>query len=259
MPRKPTLSPSKLTTYLACPTKYFWTYVDPRGKWYLKSKSYYSFGSSLHNVLQRFHDSSDTGVTTTDQALAALEESWIEAGYDSQDEMMQALAEGKSIIEGYVEKVNAEPVTAKTVFVEKLFRRDLGTFALVGRMDRIDETDNGAYNIVDYKSGRESVTSEQVETDLAMSAYQFILKSHFPERHIQATIVALKTGSKATASLSDDQLQQFEQDILTLGQEILHRDWQNHQPTPKNLCPACDFLPLCKKSPEFDVPAATES
>ena len=31
-------------------------YVDDRGKWYLKAKSYYSFGTTLHRVLERFHD-----------------------------------------------------------------------------------------------------------------------------------------------------------------------------------------------------------
>ena len=71
MARKQTLSPSKITTYLACPVKFGWTYLDPRGKWYLKSKSYYSFGSTLHKVLERFHNAGDTGVTTVGDALQA--------------------------------------------------------------------------------------------------------------------------------------------------------------------------------------------
>ncbi|MEZ5163756.1 MAG: PD-(D/E)XK nuclease family protein [Fimbriimonadaceae bacterium] len=133
MPRKPTISPSKMTTYLACPTKYMWTYIDSRGKWYLRSKSYYSFGTSLHSVLQRFHDSGDTGVTTTAEAVAALEESWVQAGYESQEQMMQALGEGKEIVEKYVEESLAAPVTAKTLFVERCFAVIWGAlFSLVG-------------------------------------------------------------------------------------------------------------------------------
>ncbi|HCE00424.1 MAG TPA: hypothetical protein DER07_05235, partial [Armatimonadetes bacterium] len=83
MARKPTLSPTKISTYLACPSKYRWTYVDERGRWYIRSKSYFSFGTTLHKVLQRFHDSRDAGVQTVGQALAAYEESWIEAGFES--------------------------------------------------------------------------------------------------------------------------------------------------------------------------------
>lgn len=254
VPRKPTLSPSKFTTYLACPTKYFWTYVDPRGKWYLKSKGYFSFGTSLHNVLQRFHDQEDSGVTTTEQAIAALEESWIDAGYSSQDEMMQALGEGKDLLATYIEKVSQEPVRAETVFVEKMFRRDLGPFVLIGRIDRIDENTDGTYDIVDYKSGRTDVRPEQVHDDLAMSCYQLLLESEFPDHPRRATIIALKTGKKASASLSQDELDQFRQDILDLGTSILDRDWDGHRPVPKpDLCPDCDFLPLCRKDPEFEL------
>ncbi|HZH98869.1 MAG TPA: PD-(D/E)XK nuclease family protein, partial [Fimbriimonadaceae bacterium] len=124
MPRKPTLSPSRITTYLACPAKYRWTFQDPRGKWYLRSKSCYSFGSTLHKVLERFHDAGDCGVTTTYEALAALEESWLDAGFSSAEEMAEAYGEGKAIIEQHVEHHTALPVSSKTLCVERLFKKD---------------------------------------------------------------------------------------------------------------------------------------
>ncbi len=253
MPKKPTLSPSKISTYLACPVKYKWTYVDDRGKWYLRSKSYYSFGTTLHAVLQRFHDQGDTGVTTTEQALAALEESWIDAGYSSQDEMMQALSEGKAIVEKYVDAVVAQPVTAKTLWVEKNLRLDLGPFVLIGRLDRVDEHDDGAIEVVDYKSGRQDVRTEDVATDLAMCCYQILLRDQFPDRPVRARIIAIRSGASATASLSDSEAEDFRRDILFLGQEILDRDYANLAPRPKDLCPECDFLPLCQKHPEFEL------
>ncbi|MCB0826110.1 MAG: PD-(D/E)XK nuclease family protein [Armatimonadetes bacterium] len=253
MPRKPTISPSKMTTYLACPTKYMWTYIDSRGKWYLRSKSYYSFGTSLHSVLQRFHDSGDKGVTTTAEAVAALEESWVQAGYESQEQMMQALGEGKEIVEKYVEESLAAPVTAKTLFVEKMFRRDLGSFVLIGRVDRIDEREGGDIDIVDYKSGRSGVNEDDLRNDLAMSAYQLILQEHFPGRKIWATIIALRADSRASVSFSTEELEQFKQDMMALAIEILDRDWENHVPVAKSLCSKCDFLPLCNKHPEFHL------
>jgi len=251
--RKPTLSPSKITTYLACPSKYRWSYVDDRGKWYLRSKSYYSFGSSLHAVLQRFHDQCDRGVTTTEQAVAALEESWIQAGYSSQDEMMQAMSEGKAIVEKYVENVATMPVTARTLFVEKQMRVDLGPFVLLGRLDRVDEHEDGTIEVVDYKSGRGSVSEEDVATDLAMGCYQLLLREHFPEQKVIASIIALRTGEKATAGFSDDDAAQFKQDLVFLGIEILERDYENMVPIGKPLCMECDFQPLCRRHEEFEL------
>lgn len=254
--RKPSLSPSKLTTYLACPAKYRFTYLDPEGRWYLRSKSYYSFGSTLHGVLQRFHDSQDAGVTSTHEALAAMEESWISAGYASQEEMNQAMADGKLILANYLETVQTEPITAKTLFVEKQLRADLGRFVLIGRVDRVDEHDDGTLEIIDYKSGRQGVSSQEVATDIAMCCYQLLLRERFPDRPVMASIVALRTGVKASASLSPDELEQFKGDVTFLGHEILDRDYPNLMPLAKAMCGDCDFLPLCRRHSEFSFDPA---
>lgn len=237
---------------------YKWTYVDDRGKWYLRSKSYFSFGTSLHTVLQRFHDSGDTGVGTADQAVAALEESWIQAGYSSQDEMMQALSEGKAIVERYIDSVSAEPTTTQTLFVEKQLRSDLVRFDLVGRLDRVDEHEDGSLEIIDYKSGRESVSVEEVATDLAMGCYQLLLRDQFPDRPVSATIIALQSGCRASATMGPDELASFRSDLTFIGSEILDRDYENVEPVPKRLCCSCDFLPLCRRHPEFDADLLTD-
>ena len=253
MARKPTLSPSKISTYLACPDKYKWTYVDDRGKWFLRSKSYFSFGSTLHSVLQRFHDAGDEGVTTTHQAVAALEENWIDAGYTSQEEMMQAMAEGKEMIATYIESFKAQPVTAETIYIEKSLRRDLGPFVLMGRIDRVDQHKDGALEIVDYKSGRQNVSAEDVATDLAMNCYALLLQDKHPGSKLGASIVALRTGAKATVDFDPKELDTFLSDLISLGGEILARDYESLVPVPKRLCLTCDFLPLCKRHPEFSL------
>lgn len=252
--RKPSLSPTKLTTYLACPAKYRWTYVDPRGRWYLRAKSYYSFGTTLHHVLERFHDEGDQGVTTTEEVLAAYEESWIDAGFASAEEMAEQFGEGKAILERHVVQQLARPREAKALFTEKQFRLDLGEFVLIGRVDRVDEHPDGRLEIVDYKSGRSNVEAESVANDVAMSCYQLLLKRKFPDRTVYATILALRTGAEASAELSAEQLDQFEQDLVRLGTEILYENYEDLTPVYKPLCPSCDFLPLCKKHPDFIEP-----
>ena len=253
--RKPTLSPSKITTYLACPSKFKWTYVDDRGKWLLRSKSYYSFGTTLHNVLQRFHDAGDLGVTTTHEAIAAMEESWIEGGYASQEEMSQAMADGKEILERYIEEISREPVTSETILVEKMLRLDLDEFVLMGRVDRVDRLADGTLEIVDYKSGRRGVSDADVATDLAMCCYQLLVRHHYPDSKVQASIIALRSGEKGTASLSDFERDEFQRDLIEIGREILHRDYENLEPVGSSLCVTCDFLSLCRKFPEFEIPA----
>ena len=249
--RKPTLSPTKISTYLACPTKYMWTYVDPKGRIYMRAKSYFSFGSTLHNVLQRFHDSGDAGVTTIEEVQAAYEESWIDAGFASAEEMAEAFGEGREILERYVVEHKTRKTEAKTLFVEKQVRADFGDFVLMGRVDRVDEFPDGRLEIVDYKSGRDDVESADVANDLAMSVYQLLLRRQFPGRAVCATIIALRTGRSATCELSDEQIASIDEDIRQLANEILTANWEKRPIVKKPLCDRCDFLTLCSKTPGF--------
>jgi len=173
--RKPSISPTKLSIYLACPVKFRWTYVDGRGRWYLKAKSYYSFGTTLHKVLERFYDDRDRGVQTTEEVISAYDESWIDAGYRSGEEMAEAYGEGREILERHVRTATIDRVAA-TKFVERQLKVDMGHFNLIGRLDRVDEYPDGSLEIVDYKTGRETVSTEDVAGDLAMSIYQLLLR-----------------------------------------------------------------------------------
>lgn len=249
---KPSLSPSKITTYLACPLKYRWTHVDARGRWYLRAKSCYSFGTSLHRVLERFHDAGDVGVETTHEALAALEESWLEAGFSSAEEMADAFGEGKAIIERYVDEHPISRAGVNTLHVEKLLKRDMGDFMLVGRLDRIDEHADGTIEVVDYKSMRSSVSTEDVAADIAMGCYQLLLQEHYPERPILATIVSLKSGEQASYSMSAEEISEFQFALGELGRQILSHDFYELVPLYKRLCGGCDFLTLCRKHHEFE-------
>jgi RecB family exonuclease len=232
--------------------KFKWTYLDARGRWYLRSKSYYSFGTSLHQALERFHDAGDNGVQTTEEAVAALEESWIDAGYRSADEAAEALGEGREIVTRYVEQQLKTERRAKTLFTEKQMRLEMGDFDLIGRLDRLDERDDGTLEVVDYKSGRADVDPEEVKNDVAMSCYALLVKRKYPDQPVVGTIVAVRTGNAGTATWTDDELDTIEQDLQGLGAEILTDDFHERVPVPKPLCGHCDFLPLCRQDPAYE-------
>lgn len=250
--RKPTISPTKITNYLACPVKYRWTYIDQRGRWYMKAKSCYSFGTTLHKVLERFHDTGDIGVSTVGEVMAAYDESWIDAGFRSAEEMSEAYGEGMQILERHLEEERKKPEGAKTLFVEKQLKLDMGEFFLMGRLDRVDEYPDGTVEVVDYKTGRESVCAEDLEHDIAMSVYQLLLKWKFPDRPVRARIIALKSGESATWQMSVEELQQFDEAVRQIGREIVSEDYYERLPVKKALCERCDFLQLCAKDPAFD-------
>ncbi len=219
----------------------------------MRSKSNFSFGTTLHNVLQRFYDQEDAGVTSVEEAVGALEDGWIEEGYSSPEEMALAFGEGRQIIEAHVEEALKAPRDARTFLVERQLRYEMEDWTLIGRIDRVDEHPDGTLEVVDYKSKRETVSTEDVATSLAMCCYQLLLKRKYPDRDVFATIHALKGNLKASTQLSEEELAEFEYDLRRLGADILTRDFQEILPTCKPLCEYCDFKPLCRNDEEFDL------
>lgn len=245
-PRKPTLSPTKINTYLECVVKYKYIYQDKIGKFYLKARPQFSFGSTLHHVLQEFHEQG--AVHTREEMVTTMQAQWISAGYQTQEEEQSHKEKGAEIIHAYHE-AHQERIVAQieTIATEKTITCDMGFFKLSGRIDRLDRHPDGTLEIIDYKSGRQEVTEEQVHNSLAMTCYQLILRELYPDSPVCATIYALRSGTSATTRLTDDEMQEFRSELLVLAKEILENDFAELLPEPIEICPDCEFLRICQK------------
>jgi len=119
--------------------------------------------------------------------------------------------------------------------------------ALSGRVDRVDEYHDGSLEIVDYKSGRETVSEEDVAKSLALNIYQLLLKHKMPERRVFATLVALRTGARASWELGEEQRDHLAAECQETGETLRTKDWSAVLPVVNNHCPYCDFLPYCTR------------
>lgn len=244
--RKPMLSPTKIATYLDCAVKYRYIYLDKIGRFYLRAKPYYSFGSTLHQVLQDFHEGGASH--SAEEMVTELEQTWISAGYKSQEQEQEHRAAGEQIVQAY-HAAHQERIVARTetLFTEKTITCDMGRFKLTGRVDRIDRHADGRLEIIDYKSGRWETTSEEVAEDLAMNCYQLILSRLYPDTPIFATIYCLRSGIQASAELAGEEREAFARDLVVLGEEILEQDYASLLPVHMDICASCDFLARCQR------------
>lgn len=245
-PRKPQISPTKLRTFLECPLKYKFVYIAKIGRFHYRPNVGDSFGSSLHRALQEFHASGGHATQNSDQLTERLRNAWVGVGYGSQQEEADHLTLGAEILQNYYANSKREAVT---VFTERQLKWDMGDFTLIGRIDRLDETSDGILEIVDYKSGRASVTIEEVAGDLAMSIYQLLVKNNYPARRTMATIHCLRTGKMASAELSDDDLIELENMIRGVAIDMLAiTEDTEHLPERKPTCDHCDFFKICARA-----------
>lgn len=244
--RKPTLSPTRINTYLECAVKYRYIYQDKLGRFYSRARAGYSFGTTLHHVLQDFHTQGAT--QTPEELVSGLEQSWVATGYKTPEQEKEHQEAGKEIVQAYHAAHQARrEAKVETIATEKTISCDMGRFKLSGRVDRIDRHADGLLEVIDYKSGRWDTSVEEVANSLAMCCYQLILKRNHPESRVCGTLYCLRSGIQATYALEGDALEAFARDILEIGAEILDTDYTQLVPVPNKSCPDCDFLPLCKR------------
>ncbi len=217
----------------------------------MRAKSYYSFGTVLHQVLQRLHDPFDAEVQTGEQAVEALKSGWIQAGYETSAHEAEALEEGQKIVQQQAETLAATTGEVVTILIEKMLKMEMQGWDLIGRIDRVDEHPDGSLEVVDYKSGRLTVEAHDVADDLAMNCYQLMLRKMYPGRRVFGTILALRTGISASYELPDEDAEPLMRDLQILGDEILTTDYYELEPKVLDICPDCDFLELCMKHAEF--------
>lgn len=241
---KPTFSPTRLSTFLECAVKYRYIYIDKIGRFYLRARPYYSFGATLHTVLEQFH--AEGGERTADELVTDLRENWISAGYTSDAEEQEHREAGEQIVQAYhASQIERREAAAETIAVEKTITTEYDRFKLSGRIDRLDRHPDGSLEIVDYKSGRLEVTSEEIAGDLAMSVYQLILRRLYPDTRVFATIYCLRSGSQASYELAGDPLLEFEREVVSLCETILESDFESIEPERIPACEGCEFLRRC--------------
>jgi putative RecB family exonuclease len=256
VPRKFTLSPTKLRTYYSCPAKYRLEYVDKLGKFYRKPRAGFSFGASLHNVLEELQTQGGAVAVPVETLTAALDQKWQSQGYQSTEQEAAYKLEAVRILESWhaaaqqaaIEAPPDAPPAPKTLFTEKTLRQDLSDeIVLSGRVDRIDEHHDGALEIVDYKSGRDRVEPEDVQRALAMGVYQALLTHLFPDRRVFATLVALRTGAAASHEQTPDEREELLSGCRETGEKLLRTEWDTVLPVLNPHCDDCDFRPHCER------------
>ncbi len=251
-PRKLTLSPTKINAYLSCRLAYKFTYIDRISRFFYKPKSFHTFGATLHRALDEFHKQGGAQMQSSEELVDTMRAMWSPVGYVSREDEAEHLAAAEKLLDQYHSGHVVEG--AKTLFTEKQLKIDMGEFNLMGRVDRIDEHPDGHIDIIDYKSGRKTVTVEEVRDDLAMGIYSLLAHRTFPDTRVTCTIYALRSGEKATVEHTDAELAELEVMIRLLAAEIMQIDADSDIEPQWNpeICPHCDYLRLCRRRADWE-------
>ena len=176
-----TCTPTRLTSWLDCPRRYRMTYLDrpppPKGApW-----AHNSVGASVHNALAAWWRLPLSGRSVT-AAGDLLQAGWITQGFADEQQSARQRARARAMVESYVSALDPadEPLG-----VERTVATRTGRIAVSGRIDRLDERpspgdggrdEDGAGNgtelvVVDYKTGRHLLSTDDARSSLALALY----------------------------------------------------------------------------------------
>jgi putative RecB family exonuclease len=267
----PTLSYSSYRTYLECPLRWKYLYVERRPE---TPRGYFTFGRVVHSVLEELvrplvvpsvrrregsesqttlHDWSgaapaapETGGARpigADALLASYDRLWKSEGYTSPEEEERYRSLGRDLLLRYRDELERHPPSP--VAVEEHLETTWEGLPVHGYVDRIDRTPTGGLEVLDYKTSRD-LSGEDAASSDQLSLYQVLVERTYRAPVERLTLLHLRSLTPLrTMPRSARALEPLHQRMGEVADGIRE---QAYEPTPGRHCQRCDFRPIC---PEF--------
>jgi len=236
------LSATDLDMYLTCPLKYKFARVFGIPT---PPTINMRFGILIHNVLQRFHETelsgpSPTGEDGLTRLLALLDEGWRRGGFGESHDELQFLDRAREAMRTYWQ--NEEQADSRPAFLERQFEFKVGPHFLRGRVDRVDHSPAGGYEVIDYKTGQR-VDSSRHGGDIQLALYRLGAQEAWGIEPQAGSYYYVLEGEKVEVAAAPDDRERVERTVLEVGEGILGQDFEP-RPSPA-VCGWCDFKLVC--------------
>ncbi len=246
------ISASQVNTYLGCPLKYRFQYVDkiPR-PWRVAAMA---FGTSVHAAVEWFHkERLDGRSPEIASVLQVFDADWYAQNTEplvfSERESRDSLAEkGRAMLQLYVESTNG----TKPVAVEQPFELDLADpetgevldVRLRGIIDLVEEGET----LVDLKTAGRTLESGGLERHLQLSTYAlafFLLHGSIPKLRLDMLLKTAKPRLErhpTTRSLED-----LGWTARLIREVALAIQTEHFFPNPSWRCTECEYFAHCQQ------------
>ncbi|MBG0833426.1 PD-(D/E)XK nuclease family protein [Planomonospora sp. ID67723] len=220
MPRRLyTCTPSRLNTWLDCPRRYRFTYLDrptpQRGpRW-----AHNSVGVSVHNALAAWwREPYDR--RTPAMAGVLLANGWIGDGFRDAEQSSAWRDRAREMVSGYATTLDPSD---EPVGVERTVATRTSVLALSGRVDRLDRRGEELV-VVDYKTGRRAPTGDDARSSLALAVYAIASSRMLRRPCRKVELHHLPTGSVVEWEHTDESLARHLGRAEEIGSEAAEAD-----------------------------------
>lgn len=262
-------TPTRLLGWLDCPRRYRFTYLDRPPPQKGPPWAHNSLGAAVHTALASWWRL-PLEHRTTDAAGELVERGWLEDGFRDEAQSYRWRQHARRLVEGYVKDLDP---TDEPKGVERTVALTTSTLALSGRVDRIDErlipaddpdTDGPVREvsavelvIVDYKTGRHVLDTDDARTSLALAVYAAAAARTLRRRCRRVELHHLPTGTVAAWEHSPESITRHLLRAESIGEEAYAAEQAFHAglddaakdrvfpPIVGSMCQWCDFSNHC--------------
>jgi len=248
------ISFSLLETYKNCPLKFKYQQLDK-----IKTPKNIEavFGNAIHSSLKKLFERTPL-FPSLDEVIDHFQNNFaekVESLNLEPDTIAAYTKEGITLLKNFYKK--NPPWNFNVVELESRFSviledpENKETHILAGIIDRIDKhEENGAYEIIDYKTSKRMPSQDDTDKNLQLSIYNLgLLKKwpHLDPEKIKLSLYFLKHGEKAETKRTKEDLENTKTEILKTIREIedLIKKEKEFVPTPSGLCDWCGYQKMC--------------
>ena len=240
------LSVSRLKKYEKCALEFYYSYVD-KGETEPRHSAG-PFGNCLHEALEATFqwviNEEFSGLFPTDVLIQSYKEAWRATFIDGGN--VNLFQTGLVILRAYAER-HATVDHFQILAVEQEFRLQAEEFTILGYIDRVEKLGDDGVLIVDYKSGQNLFSREELESDLQAATYLLVGKTLFPwAKRIEFAFDMLRFNTRQGVQRTPQQIEDVREYLVALGRKTeTDEEWK---PTLNALCGWCDHRGRC---PEY--------
>jgi RecB family exonuclease len=249
-------TPTRLTTWLDCPRRYRFAYLDRPGPPKGPPWAHNSVGASVHTALADWYRL-DPGERTAERAGELVDRAWLTDGFRDDEQSDRWRARSREMVQRYAATVDPRD---DPVGIERTVATKTDVLALSGRVDRLDlRTVDGVEQlvVVDYKTGRHVLTSTDARSSLALALYALAAARVLRKPCVRVELHHLPSGEVAGHDHTDETLQRHLGRAESIAAEAAAADAayragladeeldQVFPPTVSSSCRWCDFSRHC--------------
>jgi putative RecB family exonuclease len=243
-------TPTRLNTWLDCPRRYRFSYLDrpapPRGP----AWAHNTVGVAVHSAL------ADWWALPFPQRMPGrgvdlVRKRWSNDGFANPEQSALVRERAAAWVEEYLLRVDA---SREPIGIERTVAARTARLAVSGRVDRLDVDPEGRLVVVDYKTGRRAPDADTARSSLALALYAVAAARTLRRECARVELHHLPTGTVVAHEHTEQSLARKVAEAESIAYDAVRADAahaagrtgdESFPPNPSRLCTWCDFRRHC--------------